>query len=108
MTGTVSVVDFTAQLGRSASVEEVNEAVREASGTAKLKGILAYTDEPLVSMDLKGNSYSSIFSGVDTISMGDMVKIVAWYDNEWGYACRIADLARLMLITAPQRELVTS
>jgi glyceraldehyde 3-phosphate dehydrogenase len=107
-TGTVSVVDFTAQLERPATVEEVNEAVREASDSAKLKGILAYTDEPLVSMDLKGNSYSSIFSGFDTISMGDLIKIVAWYDNEWGYACRIADLAHLMLVTAPERELVYS
>jgi glyceraldehyde 3-phosphate dehydrogenase len=107
-TGTVSVVDFTAQLERPATVEEINESMREASRTERLKEILEYSDEPLVSMDLKGSSYSSIYSGVDTISMGDLVKVVAWYDNEWGYACRIADLAHIMLVTAPERELAVS
>jgi glyceraldehyde 3-phosphate dehydrogenase len=97
-TPTVSVVDFTAQLGRSASVDEVNDAVREAAGSNRLREILAYTDEPLVSMDLKRDSHSSIYSGIDTIAIDDMVKVVSWYDNEWGYACRIADLVHFMLV----------
>ena len=58
-----------------------------------MKGILAYTDEPLVSSDLKGDPHSSIFSAIDTLVIGDdLVKVVAWYDNEWGYSCRVADL----------------
>jgi glyceraldehyde 3-phosphate dehydrogenase len=96
-TPTVSVVDFTAQVGRSTSVHEVNDALRAAAGTDELKKILAYTDEPLVSSDLRGNSHSSIFSSRDTIVLDDMVKVVSWYDNEWGYACRLADLASMML-----------
>ena len=100
-TPTVSVVDFTAQLGRSVTVEEVNRAMRDAAGESNFKGILAYTDEALVSSDLKGNSYSSIFSATDTVVIDDLVKIVAWYDNEWGYACRIADLVHMMLVKLP-------
>ncbi len=90
-TPTVSVVDFTALLGREVTKEEVNAAFKRAA-EGELKGIMAYTEEPLVSMDLKGDEHSAIVSGLDTIVLGDMVKAVAWYDNEWGYACRIADL----------------
>jgi glyceraldehyde 3-phosphate dehydrogenase len=97
----VSVVDFTVQLDRPATATEVNEAVREASGTGPMKGILAYTEQPLVSSDFKGDAHSSIFSGCDTIALDDLIKVVAWYDNEWGYACRVADLAHLMLVKAP-------
>jgi len=57
-----------------------------------LKGILRYTDEPLVSTDMKKDPHSSIFSGIDTVGLGNFVKVVAWYDNEWGYSCRVADL----------------
>ncbi len=90
-TPTVSVVDFTALLTKEASVAEINTAMKEyADGV--MKGILEYSDEELVSTDLRGNSHSSIFSSVDTITLGDMCKVVAWYDNEWGYSCRIADL----------------
>ena len=88
---TVSVVDFTAILGREVTKEEINAAFERAAG-GDLKGILAYTEEPLVSTDLRGNEHSSIVSAMDTIVLGDMVKIVSWYDNEWGYSCRIADL----------------
>ena len=88
---TVSVVDFTAQLTKEASVAEINAAMKEYAEGA-MKGILAYSDEELVSTDLRGNSHSSIFSAVDTITIGDMCKVVSWYDNEWGYSCRIADL----------------
>ena len=88
---TVSVVDFTAQLAKSVSAEEINAAMKTwADGP--MKGILQYTDEQLVSSDMKGNSHSSIFSAFDTIVLEDMTKVVAWYDNEWGYACRVADI----------------
>jgi glyceraldehyde 3-phosphate dehydrogenase len=100
-TPTVSVVDFTVQLSRDATAQEVNDAVREASGLDNFKGILAYSDEALVSSDLKGNPHSSIFSALDTIAIGDLIKVVAWYDNEWGYACRVADLCQLMLVRQP-------
>jgi glyceraldehyde 3-phosphate dehydrogenase len=88
---TVSVVDFTAQVGREVTKDEVNGLFKNAAA-GPLQGILGYTEEPLVSSDLKGDSRSSIFSALDTIVLGDMVKVVSWYDNEWGYACRIADI----------------
>jgi glyceraldehyde 3-phosphate dehydrogenase len=94
-TPTVSVVDFTALLTKEASVEEINAAMCEYSRGA-MKGILAYTEEELVSSDLKGSEYSSIFSAVDTVGMGNLVKAVAWYDNEWGYSCRIADICKFV------------
>jgi glyceraldehyde 3-phosphate dehydrogenase len=90
-TPTVSVVDFTATLERDVTKDEVNAAFKKAS-EGELKGIMAYTEEPLVSMDFKGDSHSTIVSAVDTIVLGNMVKIVSWYDNEWGYACRLADI----------------
>jgi|SRR5579871_3656438 len=93
---TVSVVDFTALLSRAASVAEINAAHRAAASSGSLAGILQYTEEPLVSTDLKGNAHSSIFSAVDTISLGNFVKVVAWYDNEWGYSVRIADLMKFL------------
>jgi len=92
---TVSVVDFTAQLGRAVSAEEINAAMKEYA-EGPMKGILLYTEEELVSSDLKGNPYSSIFSAVDTIVLDDMCKIVSWYDNEWGYSCRIADICEFI------------
>jgi glyceraldehyde 3-phosphate dehydrogenase len=94
-TRTVSVVDFTAILSKDASPAEINAAVK-AAADGPLKGILLYSDEELVSSDLVGNEYSSIFSAVDTIGMGNFIKVVAWYDNEWGYSCRIADLVKYM------------
>ena len=90
-TPTVSVVDFTAVLNRDVTKDEVNAAFKKAS-EGELKGIMAYTDEPLVSMDFKGDPHSTIVSAMDTIVLGNMVKIVSWYDNEWGYACRLADI----------------
>ena len=93
---TVSVVDFTAPLTKSASVEEINAAMLEYA-EGRMKGILRYSDEALVSTDLKGSTHSSIFSSLDTIVIGDLAKIVAWYDNEWGYSCRIADICKFVL-----------
>src|SRR6266568_4334645 len=90
-TPTVSVVDFVATLKREVTKEEVNAAFKRASA-GDLKGIMAYTDEPLVSSDLKGDEHSTIVSGIDTIALGNMVKVISWYDNEWGYACRLADI----------------
>src|SRR5215210_2618777 len=91
-TPTVSVVDFTATLNKEATKEEIRDAMLEYS-QGPLKGIMQYTEEPLVSTDLKGNEHSSIFSAMDTIMIGDdFCKVVAWYDNEWGYANRLADI----------------
>ena len=92
---TVSVVDFTAILGRDASPAEINAAVKEYAD-GPLKGIVRYSDEELVSTDLKGDPHSSIFSAVDTIGIGNFVKVVSWYDNEWGYANRVADLLNFL------------
>ena len=95
-TPTVSVVDFTAELEKPASVEELNEAFRKAAA-GPLKGILGVSDEPLVSMDFKGDARSSIIDSASTMSLGgNFVKVIAWYDNEWGYSCRVADLAQLV------------
>ncbi|HEX5465503.1 MAG TPA: type I glyceraldehyde-3-phosphate dehydrogenase [Candidatus Limnocylindrales bacterium] len=91
-TPTVSVVDFTAQLARPASVEALNDAFRTAEA-GPLQGILGVSDEPLVSTDFRGDSRSSIIDSASTMVLGgDFVKVVAWYDNEWGYSCRVADL----------------
>ncbi|MGH2357725.1 MAG: type I glyceraldehyde-3-phosphate dehydrogenase [Candidatus Limnocylindria bacterium] len=109
-TPTVSVVDFVATLRRDVSKDEVNAAFRRAA-EGPLKGIMAYTEEPLVSSDLKGDPNSTIVSGIDTIVLGNMVKVIAWYDNEWGYACRLADLTRYIsarLTASAEREPVTS
>ncbi len=94
-TPTVSVTDFVALLEKEATVEKVNGAFKRAA-EGKLKGILAYTDEPLVSMDFKGDPHSAIVDGLSTVAMGKIVKVLAWYDNEWGYACRTADLVHFI------------
>ena len=95
-TPTVSVVDFVAEMGKTATVAEVNGAFK-AAAAGPLKGILGYTDEPLVSVDFKGDTRSSIVDGPSTMVIGGtMVKVVAWYDNEWAYSLRVADLAKLM------------
>jgi glyceraldehyde 3-phosphate dehydrogenase len=94
-TPTVSVVDFTALLAKDASVDEINAAMKSYA-EGPMKGILQYCDEELVSTDLKGNEHSSIFSAVDTVGLGNLVKVVSWYDNEWGYSCRIADLLNFL------------
>ncbi len=92
-TPNVSLVDFVVNLARPASKDEVNAKLRQAA-EGKLKGYLAYTELPLVSHDFNGNPASSIVDGLSTIALGDkMIKVLAWYDNEWGYANRIIDLA---------------
>ena len=93
-TPNVSVVDLAVLLKRKVSVEEINQAFKEAS-QGDLKGILDYTEEPLVSKDFNGNSNSSIVDGLSTMVIDDnLAKIIAWYDNEWGYSCRIVDLIK--------------
>jgi glyceraldehyde 3-phosphate dehydrogenase len=95
-TSTVSVVDLVADLKQSASAETLNQALKQAA-EGKLKGILAYCNEPLVSSDFRGNPASSIVDGLSTVVLeGKMAKVLSWYDNEWGYSCRVGDLATLM------------
>lgn len=95
-TVTVSVVDFVATLRKETSKEEVNEAFKQAAA-GSLKGILEYSDEPLVSMDFRGDPHSSIIDGLSTmVEGGNLLKVLAWYDNEWGYSCRIADLTNFI------------
>ncbi len=91
-TPTVSVIDFTAILKKPFTKESVREAMIGAANT-RMKGVLQVTDEPLVSTDLRGSPFSSIFSALDTLVLENMIKVVAWYDNEWGYSCRVSDLA---------------
>ncbi len=87
-----SVVDFTAVTKRHVTVEEVNAAMKRAA-EGKLRGILEYTEEPLVSVDIIGNPHSSIFDALSTtVIEGDLVKVMSWYDNEWGYSSRLADM----------------
>jgi glyceraldehyde 3-phosphate dehydrogenase len=91
-TSTGSVTDFVANVGRDVSAEEVNEAFRLAA-EGPLKGILEYTEDPIVSSDVRGNPHSCVFDALSTMVMQDrMVKIMGWYDNEWGYSCRTVDL----------------
>jgi glyceraldehyde 3-phosphate dehydrogenase len=87
-----SVVDLTATLGKSTTVEEINAAVREAA-EGELKGVLEYSEEPLVSIDIVGNPNSSVFDALSTTVLGGtFVKVISWYDNEWGYANRLVDM----------------
>jgi glyceraldehyde 3-phosphate dehydrogenase len=95
-TPTVSVVDFVATVERPTTKDEMAAAFR-AAAEGPMKGILGYSDEPLVSMDFKGDPRSSIIDGGSCMVIGDMVKVVSWYDNEWAYSVRVADLASLLV-----------
>ncbi|ARA92284.1 MAG: type I glyceraldehyde-3-phosphate dehydrogenase [Bacteroidetes bacterium] len=100
-TPTGSITDFTAELEKEASVEEINAAFAQAAANG-LKGILQYSEDPIVSADIVHNPHSCIFDAPSTMSAGHLVKVVGWYDNEWGYASRTVDLARkLMQIAQP-------
>jgi len=95
-TSTVSVVDLVVDLKKSATLDTVNHALKQAADDG-MNGILAYCDEPLVSSDFRGNSASSIVDALSTVVLeGKMAKVLSWYDNEWGYSCRVGDLAQLM------------
>ena len=94
---TVSLCDLVADLNKEVTVEQINQAFK-AAANGKLKGILEYCEEPLVSTDFRGNQSSSIFDALSTMVIGgNMVKVIAWYDNEWGYSCRMADLVIYIL-----------
>ena len=93
---TVSIVDFVADLNQEVTTEQVNQAFK-AAAAGPMQGILDYCEEKLVSIDFKGNSASAIFDAPSTVVIGsNMVKVLAWYDNEWGYSCRLADLANFL------------
>jgi glyceraldehyde 3-phosphate dehydrogenase len=92
-----SVTDLVCVLGRAATAEEVNDAFRTAAATAHWEGILEYTESPIVSSDIVGDSNSCIFDGLSTMAQGNLVKVIGWYDNEWGYSCRLVDLAGKLL-----------
>jgi len=95
-TATVSIVDMVAELAKDTSTEEVNKAFKTYAA-GQMKGILEYCQQPLVSSDFKGSTASSIFDALSTIVIGgNLVKVLAWYDNEWGYCCRLADLAKFI------------
>jgi Glyceraldehyde-3-phosphate dehydrogenase/erythrose-4-phosphate dehydrogenase len=99
---TGSLVDLTIEAERATSAEEINAAFLERANTGGLTGILAYSDEPLVSSDIVKSSYSSIFDApLTNVVDGTLVKVIAWYDNEWGYANRLVELAQLVLAPVP-------
>ena len=87
-----SITDLVANLGREASIEEINAAFAEAAASPATRGVLEYSDEPLVSADIVGNPSSCIYSSLDTMANGRFVKVLGWYDNEWGYSNRLLDL----------------
>ncbi|MDP8289400.1 MAG: type I glyceraldehyde-3-phosphate dehydrogenase [Candidatus Susulua stagnicola] len=95
-TPTVSIVDVVFQLGKETTTEEVNKVLTDAAN-GKMKGIMGVNNEPLVSIDFKKNPLSSIVDAKQTFCFGDMVKILSWYDNEWGYSCRIVDLIKYIV-----------
>ena len=102
-TPTVSIIDFVAETEKTATVESVNAAFKAASEGDAMRGILGYTEEPLVSSDFRGDPRSAIVDADSTMVMGDnMVKVIAWYDNEWGYSCRCADLISLVASKLPR------
>ncbi len=94
-----SMVDLTVELEREVTIEEINAAMKEAA-EGELAGVLEYTEDPIVSIDIVGNNHSSIFDSKLTMVMGgksNMVKVVSWYDNEWGYSNRVKDLVKILL-----------
>jgi glyceraldehyde 3-phosphate dehydrogenase len=100
-TPTVSMVYLVAVVKKATTKAELNAILRRASESGPLKGIMQYTEEELVSSDFKRNASSSIIDGKLTGANGDLIQIAAWYDNEWGYSCRLADLADIVLKSVP-------
>jgi glyceraldehyde 3-phosphate dehydrogenase len=98
---TGSIVDLAVQVGAAPTVEQINELFRSQADTGDLEGILRYTDEPIVSTDIVHSSYSSIFDSGLTMANGNLVKVFSWYDNEWGYSCRLVDLVARIGQTLP-------
>jgi glyceraldehyde 3-phosphate dehydrogenase len=101
-TPTGSLVDLTVETERETSAEEVNEAFRERADTGELKGILNYSEDPIVSTDIVGSPYSATFDApLTSVVDSTQVKVIAWYDNEWGYSCRLVELAAQVLAKVP-------
>jgi len=98
---TGSIVDLVCRVGRETTVEEINEAYRSKADTGNFKGILRYTDDPIVSTDIQHSSYSCIVDSELTMANGSLVKVFGWYDNEWGYSCRLVDLVAKIGATLP-------
>jgi len=96
-----SVVDLTAHVGKEVSAEEVNARFQDVAGKGAFEGILQYSDEPLVSTDIVHSPYSCIFDSELTMANGSVVKVFGWYDNEWGYSCRLVDLIAMVGATLP-------
>ncbi|MBU7018175.1 MAG: type I glyceraldehyde-3-phosphate dehydrogenase, partial [Theionarchaea archaeon] len=93
-----SIVDLVVQAKKAATAEKANEAFEKAA-SGQYKGIVEYTEEPIVSADIVHNPHSAIVDGLLTSANGNLVKVLAWYDNEWGYSCRLADVLRMMAKT---------
>jgi glyceraldehyde 3-phosphate dehydrogenase len=98
---TGSVVDLVVQVGAEPTVDEVNELFRSLADKGDFEGILQYTDEPIVSTDIVHSSYSSILDSGLTMTNGNLLKVFSWYDNEWGYSCRLVDLVEKIGATLP-------
>ncbi|MFN2469541.1 MAG: type I glyceraldehyde-3-phosphate dehydrogenase [Gaiellaceae bacterium] len=98
---TGSVTDLVCVLGREVTVEELNEAYRQAAGAEGWAGILEYTEDPIVSSDIVGNPHSCILDGLTTMAHGRTAKVIGWYDNEWGYSCRLADVVEKVAVSLP-------
>jgi glyceraldehyde 3-phosphate dehydrogenase len=98
---TGSIVDLVVQVGSEPTADEINELFRSKADTGDFEGILQYTDEPIVSSDIVHSSYSSIFDSDLTMANGPLVKVFSWYDNEWGYSCRLVDLVAKIGATLP-------
>ena len=92
-----SATDLVAELKTEVTADEVNAAMKAAAESSRMKGILQYQEDPIVSIDIVGNSHSSIFDPALTMAKGKLVKVISWYDNEWGYSCRLVDLVQMVL-----------
>jgi len=91
-----SIVDLVVELEKDASIEDINAAMKAASQTKKMQGILQYCVDPIVSTDIIGSSYSSIFDSLSTMKIGKLFKVLSWYDNEWGYSTRVQELVKFI------------
>jgi len=100
---TGSIVDFTANLKKAATVDEINAAFKKAAASGPLKGVLRYTEDPIVSSDIVGDPHSSIFDAGLTMSLGKMVKVLSWYDNEWGYSNRLVQMTLFAGLKVPKK-----
>jgi glyceraldehyde 3-phosphate dehydrogenase (phosphorylating) len=98
---TGSITDLVVRLGREASIDDINGAYRDAAGGGRLEGILRYADDPLVSTDIVHSQYSCIVDSELTMANGTMAKVFGWYDNEWGYSCRLVDVVSKIAADIP-------